>query len=88
MKEGTNQMADDPLLLTSGGGPHPADEPLVDQQSHRRGNFPVPVFRPSARKVLISAVMLNRYLETGVPVKGPAVEVLPRSSSPVVPASS
>lgn len=33
------------------------------------GTFPVPVFRPSPRKVLVSRVMLDRYLATGVPVK-------------------
>jgi len=33
------------------------------------GTFPVPVFRPTPRRVLVSRVMLDRYLATGVPVK-------------------
>jgi hypothetical protein len=33
------------------------------------GTFPVPVFRPSPRKVLVSRVMLDRYLATGVPIR-------------------
>ena len=33
------------------------------------GTFPVPVFRPSPRKVLVSRVMLDRYLATGEPIR-------------------
>jgi excisionase family DNA binding protein len=33
------------------------------------GTFPVPVFRPSPRKVLVSRAMLDRYLSTGVPIQ-------------------
>jgi hypothetical protein len=33
------------------------------------GTFPVPVFRPTPRRVLVSRVMLTRYLETGVPIR-------------------
>lgn len=36
------------------------------------GTFPVPVFRPSPRKVLVSRVMLDRYLATGVPIRAAA----------------
>lgn len=35
----------------------------------KAGSFPVPVFRPTPRRVLVSRVMLSRYLETGVPVR-------------------
>ena len=37
-------------------------------RSNAAGTFPVPVFRPSPRKVLVSRVMLDRYLATGEPV--------------------
>ena len=33
------------------------------------GAFPVPVFRPTPRRVLVSRVMLDRYLATGQPVR-------------------
>lgn len=36
------------------------------------GAFPVPVFRPTPRRVLVSRVMLDRYLATGEPVRVPA----------------
>lgn len=32
------------------------------------GAFPVPVFRPTPRRVLVSRVMLNKYLATGTPI--------------------
>lgn len=49
----------------------------ISPRSARRaiaaGAFPVPVFRPTPRRVLVSRVMLQRYLETGAPVRvGPA----------------
>lgn len=33
------------------------------------GAFPVPVFRPTPRRILVSRAMLTRYLETGLPVE-------------------
>lgn len=33
------------------------------------GAFPVPVFRPTPRRVLVSRAMLDRYLATGEPVR-------------------
>lgn len=33
------------------------------------GAFPVPVFRPTPRRVLVSRVMLDRYIATGEPVR-------------------
>lgn len=36
--------------------------------SIKAGTFPIPVFRPSPGRVLISRVMLSRYLATGEPI--------------------
>lgn len=34
----------------------------------KAGTFPVPVLRPTPRKMLVSRVMLERYIATGVSV--------------------
>ena len=74
-------MADDPLFLTIAEvAPILRMSRSAVNRAIAAGRFPLPTFRPSPRKVLVSRVMLDRYLETGVPVKGPAVEVLPASS--------
>lgn len=33
------------------------------------GTFPIPVFRPTPRRVRVSRQMLDRYLATGVPIR-------------------
>lgn len=44
----------------------------ISPRSARRaiaaGAFPVPVFRPTPRRVLVSRIMLDRYIATGQPV--------------------
>lgn len=35
----------------------------------KAGTFPVPVLRPTPRKLLVSRVMLDRYRATGLPVQ-------------------
>ena len=63
-------MANDPILLTIAEvAPILRMSKSAVNRSIAAGQFPVPLFRPSPRKVLVSRVMLDRYLETGVPVR-------------------
>lgn len=44
-------------------------------QAIKEGTFPIPVFRPSPRRILISRVMLNRHVGLTDPAVDPAVLV-------------
>lgn len=63
-------MTGEPELLTID---EVAEVLRISARSVRRaisaGDFPVPVFRPTPRRMLISRVMLDRYLATAEPVR-------------------
>ncbi len=48
-----------------------AELPISTSAGYRAvkaGTFPVPVLRPTPRKMLVSRVMLDRYRDTGQPI--------------------
>lgn len=69
-RKAADKAAGEPELLTV---EEAAAVLRISPRSARRaiasGAFPVPVFRPTPRRVLVSRVMLDRYLATGQPVR-------------------